>query len=245
MLNKTFKNYLVIAALPEEEAAIANVLSSFPSASFCVSEKFDLHCRTFTKPSHRIHLLRCGMGTVNAGISVALFAEHFPVDAILLLGVGGALTANLRIGDVVVSSVVLQHDYYSSLDFGNPRMAPGHILFTEAECESHVAHFMATDSLLDFERSANFSGVVRVGAVLSGNEFVGTSARKSELAKLHPDALLVEMESAGVAQVAEKLKVPFVVVKTVADRLFPDGTIENDFKTCLEAAAANAARVVS
>jgi adenosylhomocysteine nucleosidase len=80
--------------------------------------------------------------------------------------------------------------------------------------------------------------------VLSGNEFVGTLDRKRAIAALHGEALLVDMEAAGVAQIAHRIGLPFVVAKTVSDRLQPDGTIESDFRRCLEAAARNAASVL-
>ena len=58
------------------------------------------------------------------------------------------------------------------------------------------------------------------------------------------DALAVEMEAAGVALVAEQLKIPFVALKTIADRLNPDNSIFNDFNQFLASASQNAGQVI-
>ncbi|MGK5081712.1 hypothetical protein WDW37_00280, partial [Bdellovibrionota bacterium FG-1] len=126
--------------------------------------------------------------------------------------------------------------------FGYPRVLPGHLIFTSAEAQAHVALVDADPQLVEWVSRCGTSGKVRIGTVLSGNEFVGTVERKRALAALHEQALLVDMEAAGVAQVASRLKLPFVVAKTVADCLNPDGSIENDFRTCLEAASVHAAK---
>jgi nucleoside phosphorylase len=82
------------------------------------------------------------------------------------------------------------------------------------------------------------------GALLSGSEFVGSGARKTELALLHPGALAVEMEAAGIAVVTKKAKLPFCVVKTIADRLNPDHSVFHDFNLFVKSASENAANVV-
>lgn len=239
-----FNNLLIIAAMEEEESALLSEVASFSHRRVRLSERFDLDFHEYTTPKRRISILRSGMGQVNAAVAVALFAEKYPLDVILLLGVGGALTTDLKIGELVVSRAVIQHDYYASLEFGNPRMQPGHIVFSPEDARAHSALFPADLDLLDLECEALRSVGVHIGTVLSGNEFVGTVERKKEIAELHGESLLVDMEAAGVAQMAKKLDITFLVAKTVADRLLPDGSIESDFRACLEAAARNSALVL-
>jgi adenosylhomocysteine nucleosidase len=234
------RNILIIAALPEEEAAVISEIGSKPVAELLVSEKLSVKARQYKIGSTLISVIQSGMGTVNAAVSCAVFSEKYEVGSILLLGVGGALRTDLRIGDLVVSSHVLQHDYQASLDSGFVRMKPGSFPITPEEQLTHEPRFTANPELVDIALTAGG----HVGTIISGNEFVGTSERKQDLSKMDPNALLIEMEAAGVAQVAERLRVPFVVAKTVADRLFPDGTIENDFRTCLNAASKNAGKLV-
>lgn len=77
--------------------------------------------------------------------------------------------------------------------------------------------------------------------MLSGNEFIGSSKRKRFLAKKVPNLIAVEMEAAGLGQVAEKLKLPFVVAKMIAHRLSPDGEVITDYKRFIAHAALNSA----
>jgi 5'-methylthioadenosine/S-adenosylhomocysteine nucleosidase len=182
---------------------------------------------------------------VNAALALGSLVEDLDVDAAILLGVGGALAPGLDIGDVVVSSRVLQHDSYSSLDGGDVRMIPGDLILRYETLQGYESSVPADPALLRWIESRLPGGSYRLGTLLSGNEFVGTTARKSTIAALHPEALLVDMEGAGVAQLCRRVGLPFVVIKTVADRLAPDGTIQSDFLKCLEAAAANASGIFS
>ncbi len=236
-------NTLIIAAMDEEETAVLNALSHIPSKRIKLSDPFDLTFTKFESNAKSLSVLKCGMGQVNAALALALFAEKQPVDAVILLGVGGALAPELEIGELVISRAVIQHDYFASLDFGNPRMLPGHIVFSPEEARKHSAVFTANPEILNMSALIDAGLKVQAGTVLSGNEFVGTTRRKEEIAGLHEEALLVDMEAAGVAQVSTRLGIPFVVAKTVADRLLPDGSIESDFRKCLEAAARNSAVV--
>lgn len=239
-----FSNLLIIAAMNEEEAALLDELKDLPHRRVELSERFDLHFQEYTLAKRKISILRSGMGQVNAAVAVSLFSERHPLDAVLLLGVGGALTTDLKIGELVLSRAVIQHDYYASLEFGNPRMQPGHIVFSPEDARAHSALFPAELGLVDLDCDALRAVGMHIGTVLSGNEFVGTTQRKKEIAELHGESLLVDMEAAGVAQISKKLQIPFLVAKTVADRLLPDGSIESDFQACLTAAARNSALVL-
>jgi adenosylhomocysteine nucleosidase len=85
---------------------------------------------------------------------------------------------------------------------------------------------------------------VRTGTVLSGNAFVADPAHKRALAGAYGSVLAIEMEAAGVAQTASKLGIPFVVAKTIADRLNPPGSIADEYRQFLKRAADNAAGIV-
>jgi 5'-methylthioadenosine/S-adenosylhomocysteine nucleosidase len=232
------QHLLVLAAMNEEETAlVAELGSDFTSES--VSRSLGMTLKQWKTGQGTVCVARSGMGNVNSALTLAMIADRRPVDAVLLLGVGGALIPSLDVGDLVVSSRVLQHDYFASLDFGHPRMRAGEIVYSPEQAAAHVATMEADEQLV--RRVLNAVPGSRRGTVLSGSEFVGTVERKRAIAALHEEALLVEMEAAGVAQVSGRLGLPFAVAKTVADRLQPDGTIESDFRATLEAACKNAA----
>jgi adenosylhomocysteine nucleosidase len=232
--------------MPEEEAALlAEIGGAEAMIEHRIEGRVEVRYREPRQPprGHRFLVAQSGVGGVNAALTATLIAQARPeVDALVLLGVGGALITDLRIGELVVSTCVLQHDSFASLPTGDVRMFPGALLLTREDAATHVAPAQADPALRRWILEA--APQARSGAVLSGAEFVGTVERKQAIAALHGEALLVDMEAAGVAQIARRLGLPFVVAKTVTDRLQPDGTIANDFVACLRAAAANAGRVM-
>lgn len=54
--------------------------------------------------------MRSGIGKVNAGICTQILADLFDVTHIINTGIAGSLDAQIDIGDIVVSTDVLQHD---------------------------------------------------------------------------------------------------------------------------------------
>lgn len=73
----------------------------------------------------RILLAESGVGTVNAALTLSYACDRFPVDGVLLLGVAGALTKTLNIGDLVIPEAILQHDCSLTGGEGAGFMAPG------------------------------------------------------------------------------------------------------------------------
>ena len=55
-------------------------------------------------------IVRSGIGKVNAGICTQILADLFDVTHIINTGIAGSLDAQIDIGDIVVSTDVLQHD---------------------------------------------------------------------------------------------------------------------------------------
>lgn len=55
-------------------------------------------------------IVRSGIGKVNAGICTQILADIFNVTHIINTGIAGSLDAQIDIGDIVVSTDVLQHD---------------------------------------------------------------------------------------------------------------------------------------
>jgi adenosylhomocysteine nucleosidase len=233
---------LVIIAMEEEEKAIFEVLGKSRFSKTVVSSRLGIAASEASLGGVSVTVVRTGMGPVNAAVCTALILNEHRIDAILLLGVGGALSSKLGIGQLVVADSVLQHDYFSSLSFGDVRMKPGELLLREQDAAGYSPFHTPDPSLVELLRE---SSPCEIGTVLSGNEFVGTTERKRAIAKLSNNSQLVDMEAAGIAQVARRFDVPFAVAKTVADRLNPDGSIETDFELCLDSAARNAAVVLA
>ncbi len=57
-----------------------------------------------------IVLAQCGVGKVNATICTQTLIDHYQPGALVFSGVAGGLLPNMRVGDVVIASHLIQYD---------------------------------------------------------------------------------------------------------------------------------------
>ncbi len=239
-----YQRLFVVCAMPEELAAAEQILVQAGAKRKQVAWPLGVEARQFQLSGGReLTLLQSGVGLVNAAVTLGVGFSQTRPEGVVLLGVGGALQPELEVGEALVASRVLQHDSVSSMECGIYPMSPGTFFPDRASVEGHEPSFVTDPEMTSWLEQSQGERVRR-GTLISGSEFVGAVERKRALGKLAPDAWLVDMESAAVAQVAARAGVPFGVLKTVADRLSPDGSIGHDFVRTLNAAAQSAARVL-
>lgn len=237
-------NILFICALAEEKTALTKMLG--PSIEqHLISAPLQLNLQQYRQQQLDIYVCESGMGNVNAGVKLALILAAQEIGQIVLVGVGGALSSALEIGEMVISDSVIQHDYYSSLDQGDYLMRPGELILEPAQAQSHDPIIRSVGSQLDLGSLQHSQVKVSYGLIASGCEFVGTATRKQAIHHQCQHALLVDMEACAIAQVAQQHNIPFVIAKTVSDKLHSDGSIGSDFSSFLSNASRNAAIIAA
>ncbi|KAJ3028034.1 UNVERIFIED_CONTAM: hypothetical protein HDU68_002617 [Siphonaria sp. JEL0065] len=217
---------LVLTAMDIEAEAIINKFG--PGHESLLSEALQLTYRSYGK-GRRVHVLRCGIAIINAALCVSLFAEkNINLAGIILLGVSGGLSPTLKAGDSVLATKVILHDRFYS------RSATDHqVWYVPREADRNLA--ILIESYL--------SAPPTRGLMLSGNEFVGYRERRVQLAREFPGALILDMEAGAVAQISSYYKIPWIVLKTVADALdlsdekAEDVTEANDFMKWIRVSA--------
>ncbi|MFL6696971.1 MAG: 5'-methylthioadenosine/adenosylhomocysteine nucleosidase [Vitreoscilla sp.] len=176
---------------------------------------------------HQVILVRCGIGKVAAATTTAVLLDAYDASALLFTGVAGGLGDGVRVGDVVVATVLLQHDMNAEPLF--PRWEvplTGRARFdADAAWSARLAQASRTLAAADTHADG---AAIHEGLVVSGDRFVATHAQSDELRALLPDALAVEMEGAAVAQVCHDFGRPFAVVRTISDRA--DDAAHGDFQ---------------
>ena len=60
-------------------------------------------------------IVKCGIGKVNAGMCVQILADLFDVTHIINTGVAGSLNADLDIGDILISTDAVYHDFDTTI----------------------------------------------------------------------------------------------------------------------------------
>ena len=176
-------------------------------------------------------LVRTGIGMVNGAAAAAGALARYGSDVQLIsAGSAGGLAQGVQVGDVVVSSTLVN----VSADARAFGYALGQ---TPGMPESYEADASLRAALVDADPELT----VREGAIGSGEKFVIADVAL-QMRSDFPSLLAVDMESAAIAQVAYSYGVPFVSVRGISDLCAPDGT---EFLTHVDDAAERSARVVT
>lgn len=180
-------------------------------------------------------VVQCGMGKVNAGICAHTLANAFGCTRIVNTGVAGSLDASIDIGDIVVSTDAVQHDF----DVSYLGFEKGEIPYTG------LYAFPADDELRSLAVQAAREAAPEIGVfkgrVCSGDQFISTAEQKDRIASDF-GGMCCEMEGAAIAQTCHLNGVPFVVIRAISDK--PGGTELVDYQAFEAEAAAHCAAIV-
>jgi adenosylhomocysteine nucleosidase len=169
-------------------------------------------------------VVKCGVGKVNAAIATQRLIDNFGCDAVMKIGVAGAVAPEVKKNDIVISQDMLEHDMDA---FDQPGVIPN--------MDSSV--FVADNALIEAAKQAceKVIGPERyhVGRHVSGDQFICTNEKKEWLKRTF-GALSAEMEGAALAHTAVVNKVPFVVLSSISD-LADDDAVESFEETKDEA----------
>ena len=166
-------------------------------------------------------VVQCGVGKVNAALCVQVLCDLFEVTHVVNTGVAGSLCAELDIGDFVVSSDAMYHDFDCAPI--NPNYAVGQVPGLP------VRTFKADDLLINmaYEAARTVSNA-KIGRVASGDQFVCNKDKKNKIIA-DTNALCTEMEGAAIAHAAWRNGVPFVILRAISDKA--DDSAEMDYPT--------------
>ena len=166
-------------------------------------------------------IVRSGIGKVNAGICSQILVDLYQVDGIVNTGIAGSLRNEINIGDLVLSTVAVQHD----VDAGGFGYPAGEIP------QLGVKEFPADERLLALAeeacREANPDISTFKGRVASGDQFIASSEAKNRIWNLF-GAYCAEMEGAAVAHVCYLNKMPYVVIRSISDKADEGADISYD-----------------
>ena len=180
-------------------------------------------------------LVVCGVGKVNAAMCAQILCDRFQVSHIINTGVAGSLCADLDIGDFVISTEAIYHDF--DCHVLNPQYVIGQVPGLT------VRFFSADNDLIEIAHSAAeavYPGHTARGIVASGDQFVCSKEAKRKIVS-DTGALCTEMEGAAIAHTAWRNNVPFVVIRAISDKA--DDSAEMDYPTFEAIAAKRSAAV--
>ena len=203
----------IIGAMDSEVAALQNALSDKQEYNYA-----KMHFCTGTLEGIDAVVVKCGIGKVNAAMCVQLLKDLFHVTHIINTGVAGALSADLDIGDIVISTEAVQHDFdLSPIGFQKAEIPPfGCVAFPADETMQRKVLQAAQDASLDVS--------VFSGRICSGDQFIAGAEQKQRISDAF-GGLCAEMEGASVAQACCANDLPFVILRAISDRADASGGI--------------------
>ncbi len=169
-----------------------------------------------------------GLGKAQFGIQTQHAIDRLPDrELIVCAGTSGGLRDDLRIGDVVVATETVEHDFKWGMNSKPLPRFPG----DEAAIAALETNLTATEMPFD----------VHFGIVASGDEGIADPRRAREL---HRDtgAIAVAWEGAGGARAAAFSGLPFLELRGISDGAGDDAPSE--FETNLPYAVHNVAVII-
>jgi len=174
-------------------------------------------------------LAEAGIGKVNTATVATVLAVRFGARTLVFSGVAGGLDPDLAIGDVVVAERAIQHDagvieegrlhpYQAGhVPFFNPTPELGYAV--RPDLLARVRARLADLELPPLSAAAGGSGRrprLVYGTILAGDQFIHCEATRE---RLHREfgAQAVAMEGGALAQVAERLGLPWLEIRALSD----------------------------
>lgn len=218
----------IIGAMEEEIFSLKNEIKDFNIIDIAGIE---FYCGNIS--DKKVVLVKSGIGKVNSAVCATLLIEKFNISEIVFTGVAGSINEKLNIGDVIISSDLIQHDF-DTTSFGEklgqiPRMKEW--IFKADNELIDIASNVCEDNNINYIK----------GRILSGDQFIN-SKEKIEWLKDVFNGDAVEMEGASVAHVCYLFNVPFVIIRSISDKA--DKSSFMDFKEFSMLAAENSKKIV-
>lgn len=167
--------------------------------------------------------LYCGVCKVNAAIAAQILIDKFDVTKIIIIGVAGAISKDLCIGDTVISTEVTYHDVSDNI-------------LTEYHPGMESVYFKADNNLIElcekFIDTNSFSQKIFLGRIVTGEAFITDNGRKQIIDRFNP--LCVDMETASIAHVCYVNNISFLAIRSISDTEEESG-IEAFEKNCVSA----------
>lgn len=213
----------IIGAMDEEIEKIKNEME--------IEKKSVKAKTTFYKgvfEGKKIVLVRCGIGKVNSAIITQLLISEYEVDIIINTGVAGGVKEEIEIGDIVVSTDVLEHDF-DATSFGYPLGQIPRLEVLAFNADKYLIELAINSSEKELEY-----GSVYKGRIVSGDIFVSSKEIKKRLWD-NFDAYCVEMEGAAIGHTAYINNKPFLIIRSISDKA--DGSANDNFNEFVDLAS--------
>ena len=193
---------------------------------------YDLIFYEATLNNQNIILTESGIGKTNAARTTQILIDYYKPEAIFNIGVAGGIAKNLKVGDVIISTSLVQHDFDITA-FDHPK---GYIpnIGNTIPIDNNLLN--TTKTILDTNNISYKEGVIASGDIFCTKESMATKINTQF------NALCVEMEGASIAQTAYLSKTPCLVIRSISD--CPDNNNKVTYEEFLETSSKKVAQIM-
>ena len=220
----------IIGAMEEEVAVLKQEMD--------IEETVDYASMQFCKGTlcgKNVVIVRSGIGKVNAAICAQILADKFNVDVLINTGIAGSLDAAIDIGDMVISTDLVEHDMDATI-FGDPLgQVPRMDTFSFPAAAGLIEKAVAA------HEEANPDIKTFTGRIVSGDQFVSSAEVKEKLVK-NFGGKCTEMEGSAIAHAAYLNKISCVIIRAISDKA--DNSATMDYPTFEKKAIEHSVRLV-
>ena len=210
----------IMGAMPEEIEPIISKLENLKERVYAANKYYE-----GSYNGKEVVVAYSKIGKVFATLTATILIEKFDCDTLLFSGVAGAISDELKIGDLIIADGLSQHDLDITA-FGHPHgyVPEGEVCIPTDVSLRNIAKDVAKEKGL----------TLKEGIIATGDQFVANAERKNWIGDtFKADAL--EMEGAAVAVVCNALGVPFFILRAISDSADMDAGF--DFDAFLESSA--------
>lgn len=193
---------------------------------------YDLIFYEATLNNQNIILTESGIGKTNAARTTQILIDYYKPEAIFNIGVAGGIAKNLKVGDIIISTSLVQHDFDITA-FNHPK---GYIpnIGNTIPIDNNLLN--TTKTILDTNNISYKEGVIASGDIFCTKESMATKINTQF------KALCVEMEGASIAQTAYLSKTPCLVIRSISD--CPDNNNKVTYEEFLETSSNKVAQIM-
>ena len=193
---------------------------------------YDLIFYEATLNNQNIILTESGIGKTNAARTTQILIDYYKPEAIFNIGVAGGIAKNLKVGDIIISTSLVQHDFDITA-FSHPK---GYIPNIGNNIPIDNKLLNTTKTILDTNNISYKEGLIASGDIFCTKESMATKINTQF------NALCVEMEGASIAQTAHLSKTPCLVIRSISD--CPDNNNKVTYEEFLENSSKKVAQIM-
>jgi adenosylhomocysteine nucleosidase len=153
-----------------------------------------------------LHVIHCGAGEIAAAAATQFCISRLNCEMILNFGIVGGLTDDMSVTKMCVVDKVVHYDF--DISQGDKNYVVGQY------SEYKDPYIPTTKELV--KQALKIEPSLKKSIIASGDKFIEFASKKRELHNQF-NADICDMESAGIALICNRNKIPFLMLKCVSD----------------------------